>query len=762
MNYESDNFLDNEQIELSPSNNKKEGDIVKFYLNIVKRKIILIIIFTVLGFIPAFLVSRKDPVIYSAKFELLLEPVSTEEKLTDASILTRSGGTVDENLLRLDYPTVLRLLKSSLVLSEIAKKINQKHPDITEDFIIQKLQKNLIVERAKASSSRLDETKIIEVTFETDNPELAEIVLESTAETFLEYSVKEREKTLSYGVNFIDEQIPKIQLEIKNIQKKQKQLQLKYKLINPETQGNALFQNKIAIEQDLTKTIRELKEAEILADKLQKDLGLSSEESLIASSLNEDPERQLLVTEIEKIKAEIAIQSAIFTDEFPSIKNLKDKLNNLTELLNKKNQEILKQKNININKLNPNVLLYQDRNRLSLITTLIETQNKINILSTRQESLKKLQQSVNQELAIIPDVIEEYNELERKLILNTSILNTLSTQKETLNVEAAQKKSPWQLISEPKIPKDENNNFIGYPPNPKKKLIAGLGAGFMLGCLIAILLEKKADIFYEDSDIEYCFGKPILGKIKLNSIFNSDHKKLNSDTINEDISDNQNGSAIFNITENSHNNGHEKSKNVDSNKLKVKDSEEKSFKELSVNLHFQLSKITPNYILISSLSSEDNQDFVVANLAKKISQLDKKVLLIDLDSKNSQIKSFFEADNEENLVSFLRNSDEEEDTIQIIQPIDNYDNLVIFNTEELDIKDTINLVHAENFDLILYNGSFFLENYELSLLAEKTEGILMVVKIKSTPLSSLQEAVKRIKDYKLNLLGFVVIDEQKI
>lgn len=751
MNYESDN-LENEQIEISPSNPKQGGNIVKLYLNILKRKIILIVIFAILGFIPAFLISKKDVIIYAGKFEMLLEPVSTEEKLTDASTLTRSRGTVDENLLTLDYPTILRLLKSSLVLSRVAEKINEKHPDIPKESIVQKLQKNLIVERATAGKSRFDVTKIIEVRFEASNPEFAEIVLKTTADTFLEYSTNERETTLNYGLNFIDEQIPKIQSEIEIIQNKKKQIQAKYNLIDPENLGDSLFENKIKTEQDLAKTIRDLEEAKILANKLQKDLGFSAEESLIASSLNEDPERQLLITQIEKIEAEIALQSANFTDQFPVIQNLKEKRNNLIKLLDQKNRKIIQQKNLNIDELNPDVLNYQDRNRLNLIKTLIETQNQIDILSTRHDLLTNLQQGINQKLVLIPHIIEEYNELERELVLNNNILNTLSTQKETLNVEVAQKKNPWQLISEPKIPRDQNNNPIGYPPDPKKKLIVGLGAGFIIGFFIAVLLEKKANIFYEVSDIEYSFGKPILGKIKLTNISNYQQNKLSLE--NGKNNNNEKDNFLFHTLENFDNNSHDQSNKIIAHEIEINELERKSFHELSVNLHFQLPKNVSNSILISSLSPDDNQALVAVNLAKTISQIDKKVLLIDLNFKNPEIKSFFEKDNEEILSNLSKNLDQEN---QIIQPLDNYGNLAILNKPK-DIKNTVSSVLSKNFDLIIYNSSFFLDNYELSLLAEKTQGILMVVRTKSTPLSSLREAVKRINDYQLNLLGFVVIN----
>jgi len=366
VNHEFDN-LDNEKIEIVPSSSTHDKNLIGLYLNIAKRNILLILVLSIIGFIPAFLLSKKDPITYVGNFQLLLEPVSTEEKLTDASTLTRARGTVDNDLLNLDYPTILTLLRSSFVLSRVAEKVHKKYPDISEELVIRLLKKKLVIDRHKAGKSRFDTTKIIEITFTGTDPQLVDIILENTADTFLEYSTEEREKTLTYGVSFINEQIPKLRSEIKSIQEKQKRIQLKYQIVNPKSQSNALFENKIVTEQNLEKTSTELEELKILASKLEEDLGLSAEESLIASNLNEDPQRQLLVSEIKKIEAEIARESATFTNEFPNIKNLQEKLRNLKELLEQKNQEIIAQENLDINKINPNIFNYQDRNKFDLI-----------------------------------------------------------------------------------------------------------------------------------------------------------------------------------------------------------------------------------------------------------------------------------------------------------------------------------------------------------------------------------------------------------
>jgi uncharacterized protein involved in exopolysaccharide biosynthesis/Mrp family chromosome partitioning ATPase len=748
--------LDNEVVETSAP--KQEANVVKLYLNLIQRKIILIIALAIFGFIPAWFLSKKDPIVYVGRFEILLEPFTTEEKLTDASILTRTTGLVDESVLTLDYPTILRILKSNAILSKIAVKIKERFPQISEEFILQNLQKNLTVQRASIGKSRFDVTKIIEVSYQNNNPDLVEIVLKSAAKEFIQYSLEEREQSLSYGVKFINEQIPKLQAKINNIQDQKKKIQTKYQLVNPEDKGDSLFLRKVENEQDLVSTQRQLKEAKVLANKLREDLGLSAEESLIASTLSQNPERQLLITEIQKIEAEIAAKSATFTDNNPLIQNLQEQKDNLSKLLNNKNREIISEQNLE--NLNPNILVYQDSNRLTLIKNLIESQNQIDILSARYQSLLDLQAEINQELAIIPDIIKEYNELERELILNTNILNQLSTQKETLSVEIAQKKSPWQLISEPAIPRDKNGVPIGYPPDSKKKLIAGLGGGLMIGLLMAILIEKKQNIYHEESDVENSFSAPILGKINItdkinprNNSRNEESKQLKAENLLGEMD-----VHFFSGFDNS---------DEPSEKMKImtiENQNQKSFQELSTNLHFQFSKNSKNSILICSLSPEDEQAFIAVNLAKNIAVAGQKVLLIDLNFQQPEIHLFFQQDNQQGLKQLLYNTSKNQG---LTKPIKVQENLAIIPTGQSQGELPSDLASQENlstifsffndYDFILYNSSFFIDNYQLCLLAEKTQGILMVVRLKSTPQSLLKQAMERVNNYQLNILGFVVI-----
>ena len=702
MTYEPEESVDEENDTSKPAP-KAEGNLVKFYLNVFKRNVLIILTFALLGLLPAWFLSRKDPSIYRGKFEILVGPVTSEEKLTDASVLTRTKGLPDEALLSLDYPTILKILKSSLLLSSIAEELHNRYPKISKNFILQNLEQGLIVERVQQGKSRLDYTKVIAVSYDGSNPKFVQSVLEVAADKFLQYSAEEREKSLKSGTDFIDQQIPKLKEKIREIQAQQEAIQKRSQLVNPDKTGSLLVEYNLENQQKIVNIKTQLKELYIVLNDLQKKLGFSAKEALVASSLSQNPDREKLLSRLANINAEIELKSINLTPNHPTLKILINQQLNLTRLIDQKTEEILKRNNIN-KPLNLNILKYQDANRINLIQKLIETQNQINALSSRYQSLLTEEKKIKQNLRDIPDIIKRYNELERQLTLNTDILNQLSAQRQTLGVESAQKKAPWQLISAPAIPLDKNNQPVGFPPDAKKKLIAGLGGGLFLGILLSILLEKFRNIFYEPSDIEASFSAPILSNIDLNS---------------------------------------------DNNK---------SFLELYTNLYFTLNNGIKNSLLICSLTPEDKQAYITINLAKISADLGQKVLVVDSNLSNSEIDHYLPSSSgevfSEKPCSLIANVP----TIKnlSILPMGKLMENEIYNLSSLETHSLLDSI-SQDYSLILYDSSGFLESYDLSILADRTQGIILVVRLRGTSHSSLKKAVARINKYQLKLLGFVIL-----
>lgn len=733
MVYQTDKFSVEEVEDFTPTPIVNQGNKLKFYLNILKRKWLIILGFTILGFIPTFAIASRDPIIYSGTFEMLVEPATSAEKLTDATTLAR--GNVNEGLLTIDYPTILRILKSQEVLRDVATNINKKYPNISKSFVLDSFKDNLVVEQAKQGKSKFDVTKIISIKYEGLDSDFVLLVLNEIAEKYLEYSREEREKSLDSGVKFINEQLPKIKKRINDLQSQQQKLQLENQLVNPQAKGDSLFLANTASNEELLTLEAQLKELNILSNNLKKDLGLSVEESFIASTLVQEPKRQQLLVQLQQIDSQIALDSAKLTPDHPTILNLKEQRDNISNLVNQETAKILKENNINPN-INPRVFAFQDTNRLGLIQKLIETQNQIDTLSSRYQSLSQNQIQISNNLEIIPDIIKKYNELERQINLDTTILNQLTAQRETLGVEMAQKQLPWQLLSKPQIPVNKDGEIKGNNPDPTKKIAVGVGGGLILGIIAAIAIEKKRDIFYEESDLKYSFGLPILGKVTLDP---EGKNKSNLEKKN-----------FFEESSNLH---------------KIVPPSQVSLSEIYTNIHFQLPQSNKNYLLISSLNPNDRQAYITANLAKTAARIDEKVLLIDANIIQPEIQEYFDQPIHNRLRDLLQNSISHDSIMGEIGCEQNVSILTLGKNDadlpfSIVAEETQSLIHSisKDYTLILYNSSFFLESYDLSLLAQKTQGIILIVKLKETPHSLLTEAIQRIQTYNLNFLGFVIVE----
>lgn len=728
---------------------------VKFYLNIFKRKWFIILAFLLSGIIPAYFWSILSPVYYAGTFEMLIEPATSEEQLTDPSVIARLGtqnnANTDTNIFGVDYPTILKLLSGQAMLDRVATKVSQKYPQYPKAYLLESFQENLIVERARSGDSRLDTSKIIFVRYQFIDNNLVKEVLNTLANEYIKYSQDERTKNLQSGINFIDQQLPIIELKINQLQEKQEKIQSQYELIEPQVKGESLSTINLNSKQELQQLDAQFRELTVLVNKLQQDLGFTPDEALAAITLSQDPERITLLKQLQDIESQIALESAVLNSTHPKILNLKEQKNNLDNLLVEENSRILRENNIDPN-INPRIFANQDTNRLALIQQLVETQNKLETISSRYESLSRNQLQTAGELSILPNVIKEYQNLQREIELNTNILNQLSSQKEALNVDVIQKQTPWEIISQPQLLFDKYGKPETYATNPEKKLALGTFAGLMLGLLVAIAIEKNKDVIYEVSDLKYAFGLPILGLLPI-------YEKVNQKKPVENTSFFSQQDPSFSIGD-----------SLSLPKPVELSTSQSCLSEIYANLHFRLSNLGKNHhneVLISSLNPADGQGYLCANLAKIAAEIDRKVLLIDANNFEEEISSYLNDCVHKNSKKisegkvFTTDGNIDQTTLDQLNIAiltagrENADLPLSLGSEQT--QSTIKSI-AQNYDMVLYNTSFFLEIYDVSLLAEQTQGIVMTVRLKQTPLSLLKEAVKKIKTYDLNFLGFVVIE----
>lgn len=475
----------------------------------IQRQALLIAgIATIVAVAASYQAMRIRPV-YRGNFQLQVEPITNAARAADPSTVTRTdgGGVPSIDAFRLDYPTQIEILQSPSRLDQIVQEVKAEYPQ----FTYEQLRQGLVVERLQRENTP-DPTRIIQVTFEGQDPSLVQKVLQVTADNYLDYSLEERKTQYGEGIRFIDDQLPGAQQQVDRLQDQIQQLQQQYDLIDPEGQGGQLSETINTINTDQLTTDRELREQRTLYENLRNQLQLSPEEAIAASALSEDPSYTALRENLVTIETELATELARFNEDSPVVRSLRERQRNATELLTQRAQQVIGQ-SLPGGSSSPQIQAYQNSIRLDLIGQLVTAGNQIRVLEARSRQISTDRQSFEGRLNQFPAVARQYADLTRQLEIATQTLNRLQTQRETLRLEAAQTQQPWQLSSAPLIPRDANGNFLPEPTRASNLMIAGAALGLLLGTLLALLLERYRNVFYTVEDIQEAIKLPLVGVI---------------------------------------------------------------------------------------------------------------------------------------------------------------------------------------------------------------------------------------------------------
>ena len=693
------------------------------YLRTCRRKVGLIAALTGLAALAGFMTTLQDPYTYGGNFYLLVEPISEVGKVTDPTALTRGG----EGVTGLDYPTNLVFLNSPGIKLQIAKEVQPKMLTLSIPYIWRDLQDNLTVEQLGAAERA--PTKIFAVSYSGTDPKLVQLVLEAAAKTYLKYSAEGRETSFKAGIKFINKQLPALQNRARLLASQQQKVRQQYDFIEPEGKAQALFDRVDQVAAQQSEIQRQLKELSTLYTTLSNQLKLTPDEALIASDLSQEPNRQSLLAQLQQIETQIALESTRFTPNNPTLQDLEDKRNNILTLLNQTTQEILRKRSTSITKNSP-ALTFQNSMRLGLIQQLIDTTNQIQLLEVRYRSLIPVRQSFAKQAQQFPQIIRQYNDLKNQIALNDQVLQRLSSERETLTVEAAQE-LPWQLISKPQIPLDSDGKPIATTPKRTKQVLAGAFWGLVLGMAIAILLEKRRDIFYSVDDVQDLLSIPFLAEVSL------DDRPESSETPTE--------SSV---------------------KTEVDEDRQFLFLKAFDSLYAKLSLIYTNppvrSLVVGSVEPKDGQSTVALYLAKTAAATGKRVLLVDANLRKPQLHSWLNLPNQRGLSNLLANQLTPE---QVIQPAPGVENLFVLTAGVSGANSPKRLWSTQmphlmeqleaQYDLVIYDPPHFLDSTDISYLTGHTDGLVLVVGVAKTRQSKVRKVVEEMDGFRLRRLGFV-------
>lgn len=691
----------------SPSANQEQGDFREIF-GLLKRRapVIIGVAAAFIGYSAFSILGQENQ--YVGDFQLLIEPVNA-----DNASLAAPGSELGTGRGRsaLDYPTQITVLKAPELMQEVLDSLKPVYPDLS----FGQLSGNLTI-------NRIGETRILNVSFSSDVAAQTQAVLEETARTYLQYSLNERQTYLRQGLQFVDQQLSELQVQVDILSDQLETFRQRNNLIDPEAQStqmseqiSELEQRRIDLQQEMASIISS---ASIFLDAA--GLGLA---------LEQDPVYQQLMAQVRALDAQIAQELTRFRPGNPSIQVLEQQRSNLAPLLQQRESEFLEMR-------------------------LTEGAFQTEALEKQLEVVDGNLANLRSQFQRVPTLAREYGNIQRRLEITSASLTQFLETRQQLQVEAAQREIPWQVVKEPSV--------AVIAPNVASSLMTRVLMGVALGIGAAYLLEKLDPSYHSVAELQRKTQLPILGVLPFNQQLFLDqnlggHGQRRRKLLSRIRLWLVKTSAKF-------------SKSMSALALSLLDDYDTSaeyeaaLQVFHTNLQLLHRSQPLHSLVISSAAPGDGKTTTALNLAQTAVALGQKVLLIDASLRNPQLHRVFNLPNPVGLSSLLAQETSPQDAIQPVAsnpglsvltagPVLTNNPAMLLSSPRLK---SILTTYEKIFDLVIIDTPAVVGLADAMLMAQHGSGLALVVRLDQTDKRLLNQALAQSQTLDVPLLGLVV------
>ena len=653
--------------------------------------------------------------VYKGSFALLITDPLNNESGNRAAAAALDGGMFEElarNTTSNDIPTLIELLQSPLLLSPIAQRY---------DLNANALAKRITI--TTGGEKRKEAEGILNVSVTGRDPVEDKQLLDDLSSTYLQAALQQRQQRLSDGLNFLNKQAPALEAKTEEIQSEVSDFRQRHSLLEPTTEGGALKQREAAIAAQvldleagrnrLLRVRQEIANGTLTARGFQEaigGLGNGTTAGGDVQGLTISDVDQSLLQQLLKVETELAEARAKYNPDSSMVRGLEARLNQLQPLLRK--------------------------NQLEAVDA------ALNLNAGRLETAKAQETSLNNQFLKQPALIKQYEALQTRLKIAQENLTGLVTARENFQLEIAQRSVPWRVIDPPEI----NPNPI--KPSIPRNLALGAVLGLVAGAAAGLLRDRMDHVFHHAGEVKMDLGLPLLGHIPHVDLFKG---------VRED--------KRFLLQELDINNPSEEDQNTKQKAKYQRFFYQEAFRNLFTSIRFLNSDQPLRSIAITSSLPAEGKSLVNVLLAKTLSEMGQKVLLIDADLRKPQLHTRLGLNNLRGLTNVL--TDDSNSWRSLLQPVEGYENWSVITagrrppdpTRLLSSNRLHQLVedleNSGEFDLILFDTAPVLGLADAALVAEHCDGLVLMVSLDRVDRSLPKEAVARILSSGAPLLGVV-------
>ena len=660
--------------------------------------------------------ASKD--IYEAEARLLIIPDSPSSRI---DIPDGSPDTKQTILEKDPIETEAQILGSRTIVERVIKDLDLKS-DKGKPLTYKTVKQALSV-------APVIGTDLLQISYESPDPDVAVSFVKRAIELYSDGdALFSSEAALKTG-DFIQQQLPKLQAEVEDAEIELRTFKTRNRISNLEGQVDADINAISQVESQIDQVRADLNDVNARFDRLKGQFGMTWQEASAVSSLSQSVSVQNTLTQLQKVKVQLAQKSNFLSDNAPQIISLKEEQADLTALLNQEIASTLGPKQQGLAN-NINILSLGDLKQAQL-TEFAQLGLRKEGLEKRLASLQSAYNTYQRRSNFTPQLQKQQRELERRLKVATSKLETLESRARDTEIVRDYKIDKVRVISPAAIAEDTVN------PDGKIIVVAGAMIGALFGAALAFMLDLKDNTIKNTQEVESLFAYPLHGVVPdLNLTGSNGQLQLPGSQTSGNLPE----QAI--------------------NEISMMPLRE-AYQNIQVNLKLLDANAKKKVIAITSSVPQEGKSSVSANLAVARSQCGQRILLIDADMRRPTQHRIWEISNQLGLSDVLQRQLSWNEGTQNVMP--NLDVLTAGSIPEnpIALLDSLSFESfiddvSQHYDQIIFDTPPIIGIADAKVIGKMIDGFLFVVRPGVADYRSATAAKKMLDSTGLKVLGVIV------
>jgi polysaccharide biosynthesis transport protein len=639
----------------------------------------------------------QETPVYQATGQLLFKKNTTSSLTGVGSQLGQLETSVSGNPLENEAA----ILRSLPVAQRVSQNLNFK---INPQVFLNQLE----VENSKG-------TDILQLSYTDTDPKKATEIVNNIMKIYIESDINANRAQTKSARNFIEQQLPISKASLKAAEER---LQ-KFKEVNRVLDLKAEAASSVGILNDLDRQVAstrsELAAQTARMESIKTMFGVSARDAVLLGFVGESPTTNNVLGQLQEVQQKIETGKIRLTDAHPTIIDLKKQEVILKEELEKRIEQSFIGQAGRLNQVKRAEQIVQLRPQglqQGLLGNYAGVEAERLSLKVKQQALTRVIESYRQRASSLPQLELRQRELEREIAATEASYKNLLDRYQELQVAENQQVGNARIITHAVVP------AVPIKSRQYINLLQGFIGGLLLAGATVWLLEKVDKTIKTPQSARDLLDYPFLGSIPPFS------KEL--------IVKNSPDSPVS-----------------------------EAFRMIHTNLKFFNPGQSVKLIVISSSVPKEGKSTIAANLAVAISQLGRRVLLVDGDLRNPSQHRIWNISNEHGLNKVLRS---ECDLVQATKEVSpNLDVLTAgsLTSNPVALLDSSQMAvfvaqSAQRYDFVIIDTPPLTVAADATILGKIANGILFVVRpgvVDSENITSSKELLEKAGQ---NVLGVVI------